>query len=284
MPLGTPSSGAAPGPGRDEDPTRDRPRAVTRDEAEAGLSALVEPVDSGGLDGPAAMELLRTGELEIAGRLVNASNATLYCEIIGSQASARCVYKPVRGERALWDFPDGTLAARELAAFEVSRWIQPGLVPPTVLRDGPFGPGMAQIWVDTDETVDLAVLLRSDDPRLRAMALFDAVVNNADRKGGHLIPAPSGRVYGIDHGVTFHSENKLRTVLWTWRGQRLSAEETATLRRVESALDGPLGLTLGELLTRAEITAVWARVAGLLESGRFPLPSDDWPPVPWPPF
>jgi hypothetical protein len=230
------------------------------------------------------MELLHTGELEITGRIMNASNATLLCEIGAGDLTARCVYKPVRGERALWDFPDGTLAARELAAFEVSRCAWPGLVPPTIVRDGPFGPGMVQLWIDTDETVDLPVLVRSDDPRLRRVALFDAVINNADRKGGHLIPAPSGRVYGIDHGVSFHTENKLRTVLWTWRGRRLSADERAALRRLEAALEGPLGITLSDLLTRAEITATWARVASLLDAGIFPWPSDDWPPVPWPPF
>jgi uncharacterized repeat protein (TIGR03843 family) len=244
----------------------------------------LDPLDAGGLDADGALDLLRSGAIEITGRLVDASNATLYCAIASDGVSASCVYKPVRGERALWDFPDGTLAARELAAYEVSEEIGGGLVPPTVVRDGPFGEGMVQLWIDVDITVDLVGLARSDDPRLRRVALFDAVVNNADRKGGHLLPAPSGRVYAIDHGVTFHVENKLRTVLWTWRGHRLWPEETELLRCLRESLDGPLGARLRPLITGAEIRALTSRVDALLTVRRFPMPSGDWPPVPWPPF
>ncbi|WP_066062545.1 SCO1664 family protein [Frankia sp. EI5c] len=249
-----------------------------------GSSLPLDPLDCGGLDAAQALELLRAGELEITGRLVDASNATLLCEIGAEGVSARCVYKPVRGERALWDFPDGTLAARELAAYEVSAAMDPGVVPPTVLRAGPFGDGMVQLWIDVDTTVDLVALTRADDPRLRRVALFDAVINNADRKGGHLLPAPSGRVYGIDHGVTFHTDDKLRTVLWTWRGERLTGAETATLRQLGESLDASLGERLEPLLTTAELAALRARVDRLLDRGRFPLPSGDWPAIPWPPF
>ncbi|MCL9797304.1 SCO1664 family protein [Frankia sp. AgKG'84/4] len=249
-----------------------------------GRRPALDPVDGGGLDAAAALDLLRRGELTITARLTDASNATLYCEISTARAAGRCVYKPVRGERALWDFPDGTLAARELAAYEVSAALDLGIVPPTVLRDGPFGEGMVQLWIDTDITVDLVALTRSEDPQLRRIALFDAVINNADRKGGHLLPAPSGRVHGIDHGVTFHCEGKLRTLLWTWRGHRLDAEETALLGCLRDALAAELGERLGELLTVSELRALAERVDGLLDSGRFPLPSADWPPIPWPPF
>ncbi|MCM3885116.1 SCO1664 family protein [Frankia sp. R82] len=244
----------------------------------------LDPLDCGGLDLGTALELLCAGELTVTGRMTDASNATLYCEITAGQTAGRCVYKPIRGERALWDFPDGTLAARELAAYEVSAALGLGIVPPTVLRDGPFGPGMAQLWIDTDVTVDLVALTRSDDPQLRRIALFDAVVNNADRKGGHLLPAPSGRIHGIDHGVTFHAEGKLRTLLWTWRGRRLAAEETTLLHILTDLLAGDLGRRLEPLLTVTERAALDVRVATLLDEGRFPLPSGDWPPIPWPPF
>ncbi|WP_261558789.1 SCO1664 family protein [Frankia tisae] len=244
----------------------------------------LDPIDGGGLDAPAALDLLRHGELTVSARLADASNATLYCDITAGDVAGRCVYKPVRGEQALWDFPDGTLAARELAAYEVSAHLDLGIVPPTVLRDGPFGEGMAQLWIDTDVTVDLVALTRSDDPQLRRIALFDAVINNADRKGGHLLPAPSGRIHGIDHGVTFHPEGKLRTLLWTWRGRRLVAEERALLGCLHEALAGDLGDRLAELITVTELDALAARVHRLLDDGRFPLPSRDWPPIPWPPF
>ncbi|CUU58314.1 conserved hypothetical protein [Parafrankia irregularis] len=274
-----------------------------------GEGPALDPLDSGGLDASQALELLRSGELEITGRLVDASNATLLCEIrldcavadvaagagdgagadpggdgAGRVTSARCVYKPVRGERALWDFPDGTLAARELAAYEVSEAMDPGIVPPTVMRPGPFGEGMVQLWIDVDTTVDLVELTRSDDPRLRRIALFDAVINNSDRKGGHLLPAPSGRVYGIDHGVTFHTDDKLRTLLWTWRGERLTARECTVLRGLSESLGGDLGERLTPLLTTAELAALQARVERLLARRRFPMPSADWPAIPWPPF
>jgi uncharacterized repeat protein (TIGR03843 family) len=264
----------------------------------------LDPVDAGGLDAAAALELLATGEIGIEGRLVEASNATLYCTLgAGAGAgvaavtpagtagaaqagagSARCVYKPVRGERGLWDFPDGTLAARELAAYEISEQFGDGLVPPTVLRDGPLGLGMAQVWIDVDVTVDVVALVRSDDGRLRRIALFDAVINNSDRKGGHLLPGPSGRVYAIDHGVAFHADDKLRTVLWNWRGRPFDATERATLDELRAALDGPLGSRLEPLLTQTEIAALVRRVDRLRAHGCFPQPSDDWPAIPWPPF
>lgn len=244
----------------------------------------VDPLDAGGLGADEALALLRCGEIEITGRLVDASNATLFCEVSGAGRVGRCVYKPVRGERALWDFPDGTLAARELAAYLVSEQTSSGIVPPTVIRDGPLGEGMVQLWIDVDTRVDLVALTRTDDPQLRAIALFDVIINNADRKGGHLLPAPSGRVHGIDHGVTFHTDDKLRTLLWIWRGRRLDGAEIALLVDLRRSLDGELGERLAPLLTAAEIRALGRRVERLLTDRRFPMPSDAWPPIPWPPF
>lgn len=236
------------------------------------------------LDPDTALALLRTGELAVEGRLLDASNATLYCAVRGGGLQACCVYKPVGGERPLWDFPDGTLAAREVAAYAMSEAGGWAIVPPTVMRDGPFGPGMCQLWIDVDETVDLMRLARSDHPGLRRMALFDAVVNNADRKGGHLLPTPDGHVYGIDHGVCFHAEDKLRTLLWGWRGQPLSAGEVEVLSRLRARMDGALARALGELLSRCEVAAVRTRLDRLLRTGVFPSPSRDWPALPWPPL
>jgi hypothetical protein len=240
--------------------------------------------DSVTLDAASALELLREGTLEVEGRLVDASNTTLYCSLSRDGLTAACVYKPVRGERPLWDFPDGTLAAREVAAYVVSSALGWDVVPPTVLRDGPYGEGMVQLWIDGDENVDLGRLIRADRPALRRMAVFDAVVNNADRKGGHLIPVPGGHVYGVDHGVSFHQQDKLRTVLWSWAGQPLPDEAVDALSELRAALEGPLDTTLSALLTRREVAAVRRRVDRLLTRRCYPEPSGDWPAVPWPPF
>ena len=194
------------------------------------------------------------------------------------------VYKPIRGERPLDDFPDGTLAHREVAAFAVSEVIGWGIVPETVLRDGPFGPGMVQRWVDVDRTVDVVGLIVEADPRLRRVAVFDAIVNNTDRKGGHLLPVPGGHIHGVDHGVCFSPVPKLRTVLWGWRGDRLGEAELAAVQRVRDALDGSLGADLARLLAPIEVAATIRRAERLLQTGRFPRPSPNWPAVPWPPF
>jgi hypothetical protein len=231
-----------------------------------------------------ALEALRCGRLEVEGRLVDASNATLYCSLTYGDFAAACVYKPVQGERPLWDFPDGTLAEREAAAYALSAATGWEVVPPTVLRDGPFGTGMVQLWVDGDVSVDLAELAQSDSAALRRMAVFDAVVNNADRKGGHLIPMYDGHVYGVDHGICFSSDDKLRTLLWQWAGDPLTDEAIDTLSLLRAQLEGDLGETLEELLTRREVGRTKRRVDQLLTVRRHPEPSGDWPAVPWPPF
>ena len=233
-----------------------------------------------------ALELLERGTLTVEGRLVDASNATLFCTVKSHGTVAQCVYKPIAGERPLWDFPNGTLAGREVSAYAVSRAGGWNFVPPTVMRDGPFGPGMCQLWIDLDETVDLIGLARSTDHQLlRQMAVFDAVINNADRKIGHLLPVTGGHLYGCDHGICFAEEYKLRTVLWQWRGQPLPERAVETLNRLSEALaaDGWLAADLSQHLTRAEVAAVKTRIDLLRASRVHPYPPEDWPAVPWPP-
>ena len=257
-----------------------------------------------------ALALLRGGALTVHGRLSGSSNGALYCTAALDGLEAVCVYKPVGGERPLWDFPDGTLAGREVAAYEVAAATGWALVPPTVLREGPLGEGMAQLWVEPDPQARLlalqdaeeaepgwlpigraqvgagrtALLVHADDPRLRRLTVLDAVLNNADRKGGHLLPAVDGRLYGIDHGVTFAVRGKLRTLLWGWAGEPLPTEALEVLRKLAADLAGALGERLRPMLTAAEIAATRQRVAGLLATGRHPEPSGDWPAVPWPPI
>ncbi len=235
-------------------------------------------------DDAEARALLLDGEIDLEGRMLDASNVTLVGYIRTDELEAECVYKPVAGERPLWDFPDGTLAGREVSAALISEATDWRVVPPTVLRDGPFGPGMVQLWVDGDPDVDLAAFVRSDHPGLRRMAVFDAVVNNADRKGGHIIPTSAGHVYGVDHGICFSVDPKLRTLLWRWAGQPLPAEALEVLEKLTGDLLGDLGEQLHEHLTRREVRRTQQRVAELLRTGRHPQPSGDWPALPWPPF
>ena len=227
---------------------------------------------------------LQLGTLRVTGRLIDASNATLYAIAELDSQEMVCIYKPIAGERPLWDFPDGCLAHREFAAYLVSEHLGFHVVPLTVLRDGPYGKGMAQEWIDIDESIDLAHFFSTDHPGLRSMALFDAVVNNTDRKIGHLLPVNSEIVYGCDHGVTFHVEDKLRTVLWQWAGDVLNANEIELLERAVVALQGELRVQLEQLITVEEVDALAMRVNRLLAQGCFPHPSPDWPAVPWPAF
>jgi len=227
---------------------------------------------------------LRDGVLRVTGRLVDASNATLYAIADLAGQEMVCIYKPRAGERPLWDFPDGCLAHREYAAYLVSEYLGFNVVPLTVLRDGPYGEGMAQEWITIDESVDLAKFFATDHPGLRAMALFDAIINNTDRKIGHLLPINDDVVFGCDHGVTFHVEDKLRTVLWQWAGDSLTTNEIEILKKAVTSLEGELRTQLETLLTTQEIDALAARVQRLLNEGTFPQPNPNWPAVPWPAF
>jgi len=226
---------------------------------------------------------LTHGEIEVTGRLVDASNATLYANCTYQLSTIAVIYKPVAGERPLWDFPDGNLAQREYAAYKISELGNFGVVPPTVLREGPFGIGMVQQWIDINEDIDLAEFYRLDNPELRKMALFDAVINNTDRKIGHLLPITLEKVLGCDHGVTFHEDDKLRTVLWQWADKTLSAEEIAQLESLEKAVLLHKS-EIVELITDIEHTALLARINRLLSEKKYPVPSEEWPAVPWPPF
>ncbi|WP_461021372.1 SCO1664 family protein [Thalassiella azotivora] len=285
------------------------------------------------------LDLLQRAELDVRGRLVTASNTTLYARLELEGVRAGCVYKPVLGERPLWDFPEGTLAAREVAAYQVSAAGGFDVVPPTVLRqDGPLGAGSVQLWVEPDDDsqagpqddppdeadagpadgreevasgepaaglVDVVppdavpdawagvldaygpdgeplVLAHALDARLATVAVLDVVANNADRKAGHLLTGPGGRVVGVDHGLTFHAEPKLRTVLWGFAGQPPATPDVVRLERLARALRAADGLE--GLLTADEVDALRRRVDGLLRRRRMPAPPPGRPAIPWPPF
>jgi len=227
---------------------------------------------------------LSHGTLSISGRLVDASNATLYATCEVKERTLTCIYKPIAGERPLWDFPDGTLANREYLTFLLSHWLGLHLVPPTVLRDGPYGTGMVQLWIDIDESVDLMEFFKEDHPELRKIALLDLITNNTDRKIGHLIPTADGRVFGCDHGVTFHEEDKLRTVLWQWSSEAFSEGELEILRLAALLLGAEKRDVVLGLIEEEELEAALNRIDRALKAGTFPEPSEDWPAVPWPPF
>ncbi len=266
------------------------------------------------LDPHDAHTLLRSGQLQVRGRITTASNATLLAQVELDGMSAPVVYKPVAGERPLWDFPDGTLAGREVASYLISQATGWDLVPLTVLREGPFGPGVCQLWVDTDPQASLVdvvpshavpegwlrvidasdgedgqvSLVHRDDSRLRRMAVLDVVLNNADRKGGHVLVDADGGVHGVDHGVCLHTEDKLRTVLWGWAGRPIGEEHTEMLARLATDLAEGSGCRLREklagLVSAAEVGAVAGRAARMLRRGRFPRPHGQWPAIPWPVF
>ena len=223
-------------------------------------------------------KIFETGDLEIIGRLVDASNASLLCKLPNE---VKVIYKPIAGERPLWDFPDGNLASREVAAFYISEVGEFDVVPKTVLREGPFGIGAIQQWIETSEAADVIAMAQSDNPQIRNLALFDIVINNADRKFGHILITPDGQIFGCDHGVSLHEENKLRTVIWQFAEQKLTSEEIAKLKDLISKIDLN---HLAKFLSAEEIAAFLQRVQGLIEDGRFSSPNPNWPAVPWPPY
>jgi len=248
---------------------------------EASLPGSSDPADP---DPTETLSILREGDLEVIGRIEGSSNNALLVTVSGTPA-IHAIYKPIAGERPLFDFPVGTLTHREVAAWLVSEASGWGIVPPTVQRDGPYGPGMIQAFVERDPSVDVVAMIVEDDPRLRRMAALDAAINNTDRKGGHILPVEGGRrIMGVDHGVCFSEDPKLRTVLWGWRGQPMDEDELIGLRRIQQAMDGQLGRDLAALLSDREIAATAERTDSLLKERRFPLPSEDWPAIPWPPF
>ena len=278
------------------------------------------PTNSGG-SGREANEVLRHGELTVIGRIRSASNATFLCEAHLGERQAHCVYKPIKGEAPLWDFPDGTLAGRELGAYLVSDALGWNIVPYTIIRDGPAGPGMLQLWVDQpgerlgevgdepatgpdlvdllpaghippgflpilqayDYAGDEVTLVHADDIRLRRMAVFDVLINNADRKGGHILSGIDGHVYGVDHGVSLHVEDKLRTVLWGWAGKPVDDQSLEAVAALRDQLANGLADALCAHITEREIAALKARTVALLDDPVMPGP-DRRRPIPWPAF
>jgi uncharacterized repeat protein (TIGR03843 family) len=276
------------------------------------------PILSGGPDPDDLDEVCLHGELTVIGRIRSASNATFLCEAHLGERQAHCVYKPIAGEAPLWDFPDGTLAGRERSAYLISDALGWSIVPYTIIRDGPAGRGMLQLWVDQpgdevgdevragpdlidllpaghvppgylpvlqayDYAGDEVTLVHADDIRLRRMAVFDVLINNADRKGGHILSGVDGMVYGVDHGVSLHVEEKLRTVLWGWAGKPVDDDTLETVTGLRDQLRGTLGEELCEHITGREVDALHARTVALLDNPVMPIP-DRRRPIPWPAF
>ncbi|MDQ6747635.1 MAG: SCO1664 family protein [Candidatus Dormibacteraeota bacterium] len=242
-----------------------------------------------GLLTPPAAGNLATAELEVVGRLAYSSNATFLVRYRSSgdsqpEASSLAVYKPAAGERPLWDFPAESLFRREVAAYELSRWLGWDLVPDTVARlDGPLGPGSVQAFVDHDPEQHYFTLLEGRHRVFRRLAFFDMLVNNADRKGGHCLVDSGGRVWAIDNGLTFHPDPKLRTVIWDFAGQRLPAAERQAASRLAAALTGAteIAQALSRLLAKEEVEALRARAVRLSQPGIYPAPDSSWA-FPWP--
>lgn len=232
------------------------------------------------------LEFLATGEVELLGLLPWGSNYTFLVKVCRAPEEMQAIYKPQRGERPLWDFPRGTLFQRERAAFLVSDALGWHLVPPTVLRDGPHGPGAVQYFVDHDPERHYFNLDGPYEPFLQKIALFDVLVNNADRKGGHVLLDNTGRLWSIDHGICFHVEYKLRSVIWDFAGEPIPAEVLADLSTLEEQLQDdahPLYREMRDLLSGRELRALHRRTAQLLKQGHFPHPGPGrhypWPPV-----
>jgi len=244
------------------------------------VSSGPEPAQSAAVSQERARELLAEGELEVLGRIPWASNATLLAEVRHGDLAGLAIYKPARGERPLWDFPASTLYRREVAAYVVSEELGWGLVPLTVARDGPFGVGSVQLYIQADPDVTAFDLLAAGHPALLRIAAFDVVVNNADRKAGHCLQGED-RVWAIDHGVCFHTEPKLRTVLWDLAGERLGPDLVADLERLAEAACGGLAGRLGQLLEPDEREALAARARGLARTATLPRPGPGRP-YPWP--
>ena len=264
------------------------------------------------INSEALIQALTSGELEVEGRLIGASNGALRCLVpITPDSSVRCVYKPVAGERPLWDFPQDTLSKREVASYEMSEALGLHVVPPTVWRTkGPVGPGMCQVWIDevtemqlvavlpggedltnwlhvfdgSDEHGGVVSLVHARDVTLQKVALLDAVINNADRKGGHLLVDEQQRVWAIDHGVSFSTEQKLRTVLWGWAGKSIPDDLAAPVAALREMLSAGIPESITGWLSTDEVESLEIRIKGLLADGTFPVPSADWPAIPWPVF
>jgi hypothetical protein len=227
--------------------------------------------------------MLERGELEVLGRMPWSSNGTFLGCVDTEDGPATVVYKPRRGERPLWDFPTGTLCAREVASYLLSEAFGWSIVPETVLRDGPLGVGSVQRFVEHDPDEHYFTLLEDHVDVFRRFAVFDVLANNADRKAGHCLRAnDDGHVWGIDHGLTFHPADKLRTVIWDFAGEPIGEEAAVAVARVSEMVYGDLGDELSALLSPGEVDALADRAETLLKVGRFPEPDPGYHSVPWP--
>jgi len=285
-------------------------------EYEAALASIVIshalPADSAGAPGEAIVRrVLTEGALDITGRLTDASNLTLLATASLDGREIDCVYKPIRGERPLWDFPDGTLAAREVAARRLAEYAGWDCVPLTIMRAGPYGTGMVQHWVDqppgSDDLVDLVptrripkgwlpimravdhrgadvAVVHADEDNLKLLAGFDVVINNADRKGSHILLPGDGRVLGVDHGLCFHRDDKLRTILWGWAGTPLPKRVIDGLRRLAEGMSGDLRTEMSEYLTVTEVDTLARRIDQLETYPVYPMPPRGRSAIPWPPL
>jgi hypothetical protein len=230
--------------------------------------------------------LLSRGEMRPLGLMPHASNGTFLCELSDGRLRTLVVYKPRSGETPLWDFPDGTLCQREVAAYVVSAAAGWDLVPPTILRDGPMGPGAVQLFIDAEPGEHYLTLAPGREHVFSTVAAFDVIVNNADRKSGHCLLERFGeRVWFVDHGVTFHTAPKLRTVIWEYENEPLPPDVVEGMLQLQTAFrreDSDMRRALEVLLHPAEVEAVRRRLEDLLQDGTFPGPGDGRP-YPWPP-
>jgi len=231
--------------------------------------------------------LLAEGEVVVHGLVPWGSNYTFLVTVRGGGSEALAVYKPSRGERPLWDFPAGTLCRREVATYLLSRHLGWPDIPPVVLREGPYGLGSVQLFVTVEQEEHYFTL--RDRPEYRRafqrLALFDDVVNNADRKGGHILKGTEGRIWAIDHGLTFHAEHKLRTVIWEYAGEPIPSDCLVDLEHLRDVLESegsPLCAALSQLISTAEVEALKRRLAVRIRQGTFPLPRRNWRNVPYP--
>lgn len=234
----------------------------------------------------AILEALRKGTFTLQGQFLNGSNYTFLGDLTYAEQAFQVVYKPVRGEQPLWDFPHGSLARREVAAYLVSEGLNWGLVPPTIFRkDGPLGPGSLQYYVEHDPEDHYFNFAEPDRQALRPVVLFDLLLNNADRKGGHILRDKQGCVWLIDHGLCFHVEDKLRTVVWDFSGETIPTELLEGVGRLIEQLqeDQPQQVELARYIRPGEISAMLARARRLCDLGHFPSPPSSRRSYPWPP-
>lgn len=234
------------------------------------------------------LEVLRKGAIETELSLMEwSSNYTFRVSVRHESLVLDAIYKPYRGERPLWDFPEGMLCKRELASFLTSEELGWQIVPPTVLRDGPHGLGSVQFYIDHDPEAHYFTFGENKIPQVKRIAAFDYLVNNADRKGGHCLLDSQGHIWGIDHGITFHASPKLRTVIWDFAGQSVPEPLLASIDRLCQSITNRVcdySKSLRELLTEREITAFQNRIQHILKSKKYPRPGPGGPNYPWPPI